>query len=361
MFYHLLFPLHQTFSAFNVFRYLTFRTAYAALTALLISILIGPYVIRMLQRLQIGQVIREDGPKSHYSKAGTPTMGGLLIIATLTLSTLLWANLTMPYVWFALLTTVAFGAVGFWDDYLKKVRKSSKGLRGKYKFAIEIGLALIAMLILYCMAEPGSNVLRLSIPFFKQMQPDLGFWYVPFGIWVIVGTSNAVNLTDGLDGLATGPIIIATFVYAGIAYVVGNANFAEYLNIMHVRGAGELAVFCGALLGASLGFLWFNAYPAQIFMGDVGSLALGAALGTVAVLAKHELLLLVIGGLFVIETLSVIIQVASFKMTGKRVFRMAPLHHHFEVKGWQEPKVIVRFWIIAITLALFSLSTLKLR
>ena len=361
MFYHLLFPLHQTYSVFNVFRYLTFRTAYAALTALLLSIIIGPYVIRMLQRFQIGQVIREDGPKSHLSKAGTPTMGGLLIIATLVVSTLLWANLTMPYVWFALLTTIAFGAVGFWDDYLKKVRQSSAGLRGKYKFALEVVIATVAMLVLYSLAEPGSNVLRLNMPFFKQMQPDLGLWYIPFGVWVIVGTSNAVNLTDGLDGLATGPIIIATFVYAGIAYVAGNANFAEYLNIVYVRGVGELAVFCGALLGASLGFLWFNAYPAQIFMGDVGSLAMGAALGTVAVLAKHELLLLVIGGLFVIETLSVIIQVASFKLTGKRVFRMAPLHHHFEVKGWQEPKVIVRFWIIAITLALFSLSTLKLR
>lgn len=361
MFYHLLFPLHQTYSVFNVFRYLTFRTAYAALTALLVSIIIGPYVIRMLQRLQVGQVIRQDGPKSHYSKAGTPTMGGLLILATMTLSTLLWANLTMPYIWFALLITLAFGAVGFWDDYLKKVRKSPTGLRGKYKLLLELTIAAVALALLYMDAEPGSNVTRLNMPFFKTMRPDLGAWYILFGAWVIVGTSNAVNLTDGLDGLATGPFIIATFVYAGIAYVAGNVNFAEYLNLMHIRGAGELAVFCGALLGASLGFLWFNAYPAQIFMGDVGSLALGAALGTVAVLAKHELLLLVIGGLFVIETLSVIIQVASFKLTGKRVFRMAPLHHHFEVKGWQEPKVIVRFWIIAITLALFSLSTLKLR
>jgi len=361
MFYHLLFPLHQTYSAFNVFRYLTFRTAYAALTALLVSIIIGPYVIRMLQRLQVGQVIRQDGPTSHYSKAGTPTMGGLLILATVVLATLLWANLTMPYVWFALLLTMAFGAVGFWDDYLKKVRHSSAGLRAKYKLLLEIAIAVVALTLLYMTAEPGSNVTRLNMPFFKQMRPDLGAWYILFGTCVIVGTSNAFNLTDGLDGLATGPYIIAAFAYAGIAYVVGNANFADYLNLMHIRGAGELAVFCGALLGASLGFLWFNAYPAQIFMGDVGALSLGAALGTVAVLAKHELLLLVIGGLFVIETLSVIIQVASFKLTGKRVFRMAPLHHHFEVKGWQEPKVIVRFWIIAITLALFSLSTLKLR
>ncbi len=361
MLYHVFFPLHQTFGMFNVFRYLTFRTAYAALTALLVSIIIGPYVIRCLQQLQVGQVIREDGPKSHFSKAGTPTMGGLLILATMTFSTLLWANLTMPYVWLALATTLVFGAVGFCDDYLKKVRRSSAGLRAKYKFLMQIALAGLAVGVLYLMAEPGDNTLRLHVPFFKQLRPDLGLWYIPFGAWVIVGASNAVNLTDGLDGLATGPFIIAIFVYAGIAYVVGNANFAEYLNLMHIRGAGELAVFCGALLGASLGFLWFNAYPAQIFMGDVGSLALGGALGTVAVLAKHELLLLLIGGLFVIETLSVIIQVASFKLTGKRVFRMAPLHHHFEAKGWQEPKVIVRFWIIAITLALFSLSTLKLR
>jgi len=361
MFYHLLYPLHQTYSVFNVFRYLTFRTAYAALTALLVSIIVGPYVISMLQRLQVGQVIRQDGPTSHYSKAGTPTMGGLLILATMTLATLLWANLTMPYVWFALLTTLAFGGIGFWDDYLKKVRQSSTGLRAKHKFLFEIAIATAVLGVLYMGAESGSNVTRLNMPFFKQMRPDLGAWYILFGALVIVGTSNAVNLTDGLDGLATGPFIIAAFVYAGIAYVAGNVNFAEYLNIMHVRGAGELAVFCGALLGASLGFLWFNAYPAQIFMGDVGALALGAALATVAVLAKHELLLLVIGGLFVIETLSVIIQVASFKLTGRRVFRMAPLHHHFEAKGWQEPKVIVRFWIIAITLALFSLSTLKLR
>lgn len=361
MLYHLLFPLSQTVGAFNVFRYLTFRTAYAVLTALLVSIIIGPYVIRLLQRLQVGQVIRVDGPQSHLSKAGTPTMGGLMIIATTALATLLWANLTMPYVWLALGTTIAFGGIGFCDDYLKKVRKSSAGLRAKYKFLLQIGFAVLAVSIIYLMAEPGGNVTRFNMPFFKQMNPDLGIWYIPFAAWVIVGTSNAVNLTDGLDGLATGPFIIAIFAYAGIAYVVGNANFAEYLNLMHIRGAGELAVFCGALLGASLGFLWFNAYPAQVFMGDVGSLALGGALGTVAVIAKHELLLLMIGGLFVIETLSVIIQVASFKMTGKRVFRMAPLHHHFEAKGWQEPKVIVRFWIIAITLALFSLSTLKLR
>ena len=287
-------------------------------------------------------------------------MGGLLIIGTMALATLLWANLTMPYVWVALLTTLAFGAVGFWDDYLKKVRKSSAGLRATYKFLLEIAIATVAVGLLYLTTEPGSNVMRLNIPFFKQMRPDLGAWYIPFGVLVIVGTSNAVNLTDGLDGLATGPYIIAAFVYAGIAYVVGNANFAEYLNLMHIRGAGQFAVFCGALLGASLGFLWFNAYPAQVFMGDVGALALGSALGTVAVLAKHELLLLVIGGLFVIETLSVIIQVASFKFKGRRVFRMAPLHHHFEAKGWRTQS-IVRFWIIAITLALFSLSTLKLR
>ena len=361
MFYHLFYPLHQDYSFLNVFRYLTFRTAYAALTAMLISVLIGPLVIRFLQKKQMGQVIRHDGPKSHYNKAGTPTMGGLLILAVASATIVLWANLTEFYIWLALLATLAFGVVGFWDDYLKKIRKSHAGLRGKYKIVAQILIASFVAILLYMLAEPGDNTTRLSVPFFKNLTPELGFWYVPFAIVVIVGTSNAVNLTDGLDGLAIGPVIIATFAYAGITYVAGNARLADYLNIMYVRGAGELAVFCGALLGASLGFLWFNAYPAQIFMGDVGSLALGGALGIVAVIVKHEFLLALIGGLFVIETLSVILQVASFKLTGKRVFRMAPLHHHFEEKGWQEPKVIVRFWIIAIILALLSLSTLKLR
>ncbi|HEY7492103.1 MAG TPA: phospho-N-acetylmuramoyl-pentapeptide-transferase [Candidatus Tectomicrobia bacterium] len=361
MFYHLFFPLHETVSVFNVFRYLTFRIAYAALTALLISLLLGPYVIRLLQRRQVGQTIRQDGPKSHFSKAGTPTMGGLLILGTTLAATLLWANLSVIHVWLALLSTLAFGAIGFWDDYLKMTRRNSVGLRAKYKFAAEILAAAMVAWLLVALADADDHATRLSVPFFKQVAPDLGMLYIPFAIFVIVGTSNAVNLTDGLDGLAIGPVIIATFAYAGIAYVAGNSRFAEYLNIFYIRGAGELAVFCGGLLGASLGFLWFNSYPAQIFMGDVGALSLGGALGTVAVIAKHEFLLLVIGGLFVIETLSVIIQVASFKLTGKRVFRMAPLHHHFEEQGWQEPKVIVRFWIIAIVLALLSLSTLKLR
>jgi phospho-N-acetylmuramoyl-pentapeptide-transferase len=361
MFYHLFYPLYQTFSAFNVFRYLTFRTAYAALTALLISLVMGPYVIRLLQKQQVGQMIRQEGPKSHVSKAGTPTMGGILILISMLVATLLWANLTVPLVWLVLLATLAFGAIGFWDDYLKTTRKSNVGLRIKYKFVTEVIAAAMVAGLLFVLAEPGGNTTRLSVPFFKQFVPDLGVLYIPFAMSVIVGTSNAVNLTDGLDGLAIGPVIIATFAYAGIAYVAGNTRFADYLNILYIRGAGELAVFCGAMLGASLGFLWFNAYPAQIFMGDVGALALGGALGTVAVIAKHELLLLLIGGLFVIETLSVIVQVVSFKLTGKRVFRMAPLHHHFEEKGWQEPKVIVRFWIIAIILALLSLSTLKLR
>jgi phospho-N-acetylmuramoyl-pentapeptide-transferase len=361
MFYHLFFPLHETLSVFNVFRYLTFRTAYAALTALVLSLLFGPYVIRLLQQRQVGQMIRQDGPKSHFCKAGTPTMGGVLILATLSVATLLWANLAVAYVWLALLSTLVFGAIGFWDDYLKMTRRSSAGLRAKYKFSAEVIAAALVAGALVALADAESNITRLSVPFFKQVAPDLGLLYIPFAVWVIVGTSNAVNLTDGLDGLATGPIIIAAFAYAGIAYVAGNVRFAEYLNILYIRGAGELAVFCGALVGSSLGFLWFNAYPAQVFMGDVGSLSLGGALGTVAVIAKHEFLLLLIGGLFVIETLSVIIQVASFKLTGKRVFRMAPLHHHFEEQGWQEPKVIVRFWIIAIVLALLSLSTLKLR
>ncbi len=361
MFYHLFLPLAQQFSVFNVFRYVTFRTAYAALTALLISLLVAPALIRLLQRRQIGQVIREEGPQSHFSKAGTPTMGGLLILSAMLVSTLLWANLSTFTVWIVLLSTLAFGAVGFLDDYLKLARQHNTGFLAKYKFGVEIVIALIIVSVWCVWAQPESVATRLSVPFFKSVAPDLGLWYILIGTFVIVGTSNAVNLTDGLDGLAVGPVIIATFVYAGIVYVAGHAVFSNYLNILYVRGAGEVAVFCGALLGACLGFLWFNAYPAQVFMGDVGSLALGGALGTVAVAAKHELLLLLIGGLFVIETLSVIIQVASFKLTGKRVFRMAPLHHHFEEKGWQEPKVIVRFWIIAIVLALISLSTLKLR
>ena len=361
MFYHVLYPLHQTISAFNVFRYITFRTAYAVMTALIISWLIGPYVIRLLRRLQVGQVIRDDGPQSHLSKAGTPTMGGVLLLTALGVSVLLWGNLGAPYVWLVLGATLCFGAVGFCDDYLKTVRKNPTGLRAKYKFGTEIIVAGVMVLILLLMSEDRSSITQLSVPFFKEFVPDLGWWYLPFATFVVVGTSNAVNLTDGLDGLAIGPVIIATLAYTGLSYVAGNARFAEYLNIPHVPGAAEVAVFCGSLLGASLGFLWFNSYPAQVFMGDVGSLSLGGALGMIAVLAKHELLLVIIGGLFVIETLSVIVQVASFKLTGKRVFLMAPLHHHFEEKGWQEPKVIVRFWIIAITLALLSLSTLKLR
>lgn len=361
MFYHLFFPLHQTYSVFNVFRYLTFRTAYAALTALLISLLVGPLLIRLLRRFQIGQMIREEGPKGHFSKAGTPTMGGLLILASTAIGTLLWANLEVFYVWLVLVTMLAFGGIGFWDDYLKVVRKSNAGLKATYKFCLEIAVAASVAWLLFFLADADSNTTRLSVPLFKRVVPDLGVVYIPFAVFVIVGTSNAVNLTDGLDGLAIGPFIVATFAYAGITYVAGHVNFAEYLNILYVPGAGEVAVFCGAMLGASLGFLWFNSYPAQIFMGDVGSLSLGGALGTVAVIAKHELLLLLIGGLFVIETLSVIMQVASFKLTGKRIFRMAPLHHHFEEQGWQEPKVIVRFWIVAVILALLSLSTLKLR
>jgi phospho-N-acetylmuramoyl-pentapeptide-transferase len=361
MFYHLFYPLHQTVSVFNVFRYLTFRTAYAALTALLISLLVGPHLIRLLRRRQIGQMIREEGPTGHLSKAGTPTMGGLLILASTIIGTLLWANLAVFYVWLVLVTTLAFGVVGFWDDYLKITHKSNVGLKAKYKFCLEVAVAASVACLLFFLADADSNTTRLSVPLFKRVIPDLGVIYIPFAVFVIVGTSNAVNLTDGLDGLAIGPFIVATFAYAGITYVAGNVNFAEYLNILYVPGAGEVAVFCGAMLGASLGFLWFNSYPAQIFMGDVGSLSLGGALGTVAVIAKHELLLLLIGGLFVIETLSVIVQVASFKLTGKRIFRMAPLHHHFEEQGWQEPKVIVRFWIVAVILAILSLSTLKLR
>jgi phospho-N-acetylmuramoyl-pentapeptide-transferase len=274
MFYHLFFPLHETVSVFNVFRYLTFRTAYAALTALLISLLLGPIAIRLLRKWQVGQVIRQEGPKSHLGKAGTPTMGGLLILGAAVVTTLLWANLAVSTVWLALLSTLAFGAIGFWDDYLKTSRKSNAGWRAKYKFCAEVVAAAVVALLLFALADSDGNATRLSVPFFKQVAPDLGLFYIPFAICVIVGTSNAVNLTDGLDGLAIGPIIIATFAYAGIAYVAGNVRFAEYLNILYIRGAGEVAVFCGALLGASLGFLWFNSYPAQVFMGDVGSLSL---------------------------------------------------------------------------------------
>ena len=359
MLYHFLYPLRDTISAFNVFRYITFRTIYASLTAFFICFILGPWVIRRLGLLQIGQYIREDGPEAHHKKAGTPTMGGLLILLAITVSTLLWTDLTNRYVWIVLLATVSFGTIGFLDDYLMQIKKRNKGLTGSGKFILQWIFALITGGLVYTGSTFSTEI---TVPFFKNIHPDLGWGYIVFAALVIIATSNAVNLTDGLDGLAIGPFIIASATYMVFAYVAGHSRIAQYLQINFISGCGEIAVFCGAMAGAGLGFLWFNAYPAQIFMGDVGSLSLGGAIGAVAVITKQEVLLVLVGGLFVIETLSVIFQVGFFKMTrGRRMFRMAPLHHHFELKGWPEPKVIVRFWIIAIALALISMSTLKLR
>ena len=359
MIYYLLYPLHTSYSFFNVFRYITFRTIFASITALLICLAVGPLLIRKLQSLQIDQQIREDGPQSHLVKKGTPTMGGILIIFAVVFSTLLWTDLSINYIWLILLVTVGYGLVGFVDDYRKLAGKSSKGISGKAKLAMEIVIALFVSVILYL--KPGFNS-QVAIPFFKTVSPNLGWGYVVLSTFIIVGAANAVNLTDGLDGLAIGPAAICFATYVLFAYFAGNVKVASYLQIPHVSGAGELAVFCGALVGAALGFLWFNAYPAEVFMGDVGSLSLGGALGTMAIITKQEILLAIVGGIFVLETFSVIFQVGYFKLTqGKRIFRMAPLHHHFELKGWAEPKVIVRFWIISILLALMAMSTLKLR
>ena len=357
MLYHLLYPLHNEYSVLYVFRYITFRTIYATITALLISFLLGPWLIATLQRLQIGQTIRKVGPESHFVKEGTPTMGGALILLAIILPTLLWADLTNIYIWVTLLVISGYGAIGFIDDYLKVVRKNSDGISARQKMFWQIAIAFIAMVLLY---NNGLDT-QLSLPFFKHIKPDLGIFYIPFAILVIVGSSNAVNLTDGLDGLAIGPMIIASATFLLLAYLVGNAKLSGYLQITGIQGAGELAILCGAMVGAGLGFLWFNAYPAQVFMGDVGSLSLGGALGIIAVITKNEFVLVIVGGIFVIEALSVIVQVISFRYWGRRVFRMAPIHHHFELKGWAEPKIIVRFWIISIVLALIALSTLKLR
>ncbi len=362
MLFNLFAPLADDFGALNVFRYLTFRTGGAVLTALLVSFIFGPMVIRWLRAKQgNGQPIRDDGPQSHIlEKAGTPTMGGFLILLALTISTLLWADVTSGYVWVVLLVTLGFGAVGFIDDYLKVSRQYSRGLSSRLKFALEIAISLVATyFILQIARTPMAGT--LALPFFKNLLIDLGWFFFPFAACVMVGTSNAVNLTDGLDGLAIVPIMITAASFALIAYLVGHAVFADYLQIHQVQGTGELAVICGALVGASLGFLWFNAPPAMVFMGDTGSLAAGGLIGAVSVITKHELVLVIIGGLFVLETVSVIVQVASFKMTGRRVFRMAPLHHHFEQKGWAEPTIVIRFWIIALILALLGLATLKLR
>jgi len=359
---YFLYPLSDQFHALNVLRYITFRSGGAVVTALLISFATGPRIIAWLKSKQgDGQPIRSDGPEGHLArKKGTPTMGGFLILLALTVSTLLWADLANPYVWLMLAVTVGFGLIGFFDDYRKLTRRSHNGVAGRTKLLIEMVLAAAACVVLALMM-PHPLVNAVAVPFFKNVLLNLGWFFVPFGVLVIAGASNAVNLTDGLDGLAIGPSMIAAGCFALIAYVVGNAVFANYLQLHHVPRADELTVFCGAMVGASLGFLWFNAPPASVFMGDTGSLSIGAALGTISIITKHELVLAIIGGLFVLEAISVIVQVASFKMTGRRVFRMAPLHHHFEQKGWEEPTIVIRFWIIASILAIAGLATLKLR
>jgi phospho-N-acetylmuramoyl-pentapeptide-transferase len=362
MFYHLLYPLHQHFPAFNVFRYITFRSAYALATALLIALVLGPPVIRRLRRLKIGQQVRDDGPQSHLPKAGTPTMGGVLLVIAIAVSTLLWGNLTNRAVWTALLATLWMGGVGFLDDYLRVVKRYRKGLLGRYKLAGQILLGVGVFCIVFFF--PARSILepaQTNVPFLKRTVVDFGWLYLPFVILVVTGASNAVNLADGLDGLAAGMTAFAAVALGAMCYVTGHAKFSSYLNIAFIQGAGELTIFCSAVIGATLGFLWWNCHPADVFMGDTGSLSLGAALGTVAVLIKREFLLAIVGAIFVIEALSVMAQVLSFKLWGKRVLRMAPLHHHFELMGWKEPRVVVRFWIAAALAALISLSTLKLQ
>ena len=353
--------LETYFSAFNVFSYLTMRAILGALTALLISFMVGPFMIRRLSRYQIGQTVRDDGPETHFIKAGTPTMGGALILIAIGVSTLLWADLENRYVWIVLLVTLAFGTIGFVDDYKKLVLKDTRGLSARAKIVSQTAVALIAAWMLYSGAQNPDVEHALLLPFLKNVMLPLGGFYIVFVTFVVVGASNAVNLTDGLDGLAIMPAVLVGGALGVFAYVTGNVNFATYLNIPFINGVGEILVFCATLSGAGLGFLWFNTYPAQVFMGDVGALALGAALGIVAVVVRQELVLGIMGGVFVIETLSVMLQVASFKLTGRRIFRMAPLHHHYELKGWAEPKVIVRFWIITVILVLVGLATLKLR
>ena len=352
--------LSQFHSGFNVFQYLTLRAILGVLTALLISFLVGPWMIRHLSFRQIGQQVRDDGPESHFSKAGTPTMGGALILVAITTATLLWADLANRYVWVVLLVTLAFGAIGWVDDYKKIVYGNSKGLSAGTKYFWQTIAALLAGAYLFYAAQSPAET-ELIVPFFKDVAVPLGGWYVVVLYFVVVGSSNAVNLTDGLDGLAILPTVLIAGTLAVFAYATGHAYIAKYLSIPFILGVGEVAIFCGAIVGSGLGFLWFNAYPAQVFMGDVGALALGAALGIVAVLVRQELVFFVMAGVFVMETVSVILQVASFKLTGRRIFRMAPLHHHFELKGWPEPRVIVRFWIITVILVLFGLATLKIR
>jgi len=377
MLYWLLYEqLFPQFSVLRLFSYGTFRTAFASLTALFMSILLGPYMIRKLREFQIGQYIREEGPKSHQRKAGTPTMGGVLIVISIALPTLLWANLRNPYVWVALFSLISFGAIGFYDDYTKVRRMRNLGLTARRKFLLQVLCALLIGVMLLALHARGLYSTAMNVPFFKQFKPDLlidGFlgspWTYPlafvfffsFLVIVVVGCANGVNLTDGLDGLAIGLMVIASGAMTVLAYVSGHQQFATYLDLARLPGAGELAIFCGAMTGASLGFLWYNAHPAEVFMGDVGSLSLGGAIATVAVLIKQEILLVFVGGVFVIENLSVMLQACSLKLRGKRIFRMAPIHHHFEALGWTEAKIIARFWIVGIVLALFALTTLKLR
>ncbi|KGQ51177.1 phospho-N-acetylmuramoyl-pentapeptide-transferase [Gallibacterium anatis] len=345
---------------FNVFSYITVRAILALLTALLFCLWIGSKVIRKLQLLQIGQVVRNDGPESHFSKRGTPTMGGIMILASIGVSTLLWASLDNPYVWFVLFVLFGYGAVGFVDDYRKVVRKNTDGLIARWKYFWLSVIAFVAVIGMYLLGK-DSNATLLVVPFFKEIMPQLGLFYIVLSYFVIVGTSNAVNLTDGLDGLAIMPTVLVSAAFALIAWATGNVNFADYLHIPYIKYSAELVVVCTAMVGAGLGFLWFNTYPAQVFMGDVGSLSLGGAIGTIAVLVRQEFLLVIMGGVFVIETLSVILQVGSYKLRKQRIFRMAPIHHHFELKGWPEPRVIVRFWIVSLILVLLGLVTLKLR
>jgi phospho-N-acetylmuramoyl-pentapeptide-transferase len=352
--------LAQYESGFRVFQYLTLRTVLAAMTSLFIALLVGPLMIKRLTLRQIGQTVRDDGPKSHLSKAGTPTMGGALILVAIAVSTLLWTNLENRFVWPVLATTLCFGAIGWVDDYLKLSRKNPKGLAARKKYFWQSVVAIAVATLLYHSALVPAET-RLIVPFFKGVAIELGLLYIAFSYFVIVGTSNAVNLTDGLDGLAILPTVLVAGALIVFAYVTGNVKFSHYLALPYVPGAGEMSVFCAAIVGAGLGFLWFNTYPAQVFMGDIGALALGAALGVVAVVIRQELVLFLMGGVFVAETVSVILQVASFKLTGKRIFRMAPLHHHFELKGWPEPRVIVRFWIITVVLVLLGLTSLKIR
>ena len=376
MFYYLYLKFHAEIHLFNLFRYITFRTAYASLTALFLSLVLGPWVVGKLKAFQVGQFIREDGPRSHQAKAGTPTMGGVLVNLCILVPTLLWSDLSNVFVWLVLVVTAAFAGIGFWDDYQKIRRQQNLGLTVRTKILLQILVSFVFGVVLIFLAARGLYSTTLTFPFFKRFRPDflistlLGnvwtypFAFLPFLIFVIlilVGSSNAVNLTDGLDGLAIGCVIIASSALTVLTYVSGHAVLADYLDLEHLPRAAELTVFCGAMVGSSLGFLWYNAYPAEIFMGDVGSLALGGAIATVAVIIKQELLLPFIGGIFVVEALSVILQVGSFKLRGKRIFRMAPLHHHFELVGWKESKIIARFWIAALVFALFALTTLKLR